>query len=54
MDAVKDDLITVTIRREDLDNAISAIVSAHGEFCISSDKCGCYEVADRLERELNK
>lgn len=44
-----DEFITVTVRIEDLDDAIGCISLVHGDRCISSDDCGCMDEIRRLE-----
>ena len=34
-------------------DAVGAIYSAHGEFCISSDNCSCHDEAERLEDAID-
>ena len=42
-----DDLITITVRREDIDDALSAMAWAHGNYCTSA-RCVCGDAAERI------
>lgn len=46
--------ITLVLTEEQVEDVIASLHAKHGEFCISSDKCNCYELSDKLEKELVK
>jgi hypothetical protein len=46
------DKVTITVSRDDMEEALSDIMSTHGEYCTSYSNCGCEALYDRLEKAL--
>lgn len=47
------DLITITVRREDVDDALSAMAWSHGNYCTST-RCVCGDADERIRAAVQQ